>query len=231
LSFPVEPIAPLCGNPAPVTSRRGIVSGGVSVAVLALGLVAYFTPLRSWLAEGGRIKAQLDAFGFAAPWVFTAAAALLTALGMPRLLLCSLGGLVFGFAWGLAWTQAGTLLGAYAIFLMVRWQGRDYTLNHYPRLRGFSQNLESRGLLSVILIRQLPVNGFYNTVLLGLTPVSHGDFLLGSLLGFLPLGLTACLLGAGLVQGDWLKGMQYIAFGLACSVIAGHALNRREYRR
>jgi uncharacterized membrane protein YdjX (TVP38/TMEM64 family) len=78
----------------------------------------------------------------------------------------------------------------------------------------------------VVLIRQLPLSGFYNSVFLGLTPVSHGDFLLGSFLGFLPLGVTACLLGAGLIQGDMLKGIQYIAMGLACSVILGYMLNR-----
>ena len=79
--------------------------------------------------------------------------------------------------------------------------------------------------MGVALIRQLPINGFYNNVLLGLTPVSHGDFLLGSVLGFLPLGVTACLLGAGLIQKDLFMGVQYIALGLACSVVLGLICN------
>lgn len=215
-------------NPKPQTRRPGamadIVNGGVFLAVIALGATVYFTPLKTWLAQGQLIKDQLALFGLAAPLVFTAATALLTAFGIPRLLLCSLGGMAFGFAWGLAWTLIGTLLGSYAVFLFVRWRGQDYALNRFPRLRGFSQNLESRGLLSVVLIRQLPLNGFYNTVFLGLTPVGHGDFLFGSLLGFLPLGVTACLLGAGLIQPDWLKGAHYAVLGLACSVILGFAL-------
>jgi len=192
--------------------------------VLGLGVVAYFTPLKAWLGQGEAIKSQLDGFGIAAPGIFTAGTALLTALGTPRLLLCSLGGVVFGFAWGLAWALAGTLLGSYALFLAVRWKGRDYTLNRCPRLRGLAHNLQRRGVLSVALVRQIPLNCFYNTVLLGLAPVSHRDFLLGSLLGFLPLALTACLLGAGLIQGDWLQGVQYLSLGLACSVILGPAL-------
>lgn len=223
MSFHIEPISFMFETPAqaPCRSAFGIVNGLVFLAVLALGMVAYFTPLKTWLGQGELIKAQLDCLGIAAPLVFSAATALLTALGTPRLLLCSLGGLAFGFAWGLAWSQLGTLLGSYATFLFMRWRGRGYTLDYFPRLRGFSQHLEGRGLLSVILVRQLPLNGFYNTVLLGLAPVGHRDFLLGSLLGFLPLGLTACLLGAGLIQGDWLKGMHYLALALACSLGLG----------
>jgi hypothetical protein len=47
----------------------------------------------------------------------------------------------------------------------------------------------------------------------------------GSVLGFLPLGITACLLGAGLIQSDWLAGVKYVALGLACSLALGFALN------
>ncbi len=217
-------------NLTPEPKRRtgriaGIVNGGVFIAIIVLGAAVYFTPLKTWLAQGQLIKEQLALFGMAAPAVFTAASALLTAIGAPRLLLCSLGGMAFGFAWGLAWSQLGTVLGSYATFLFVRWRGRDYALSHFPRLRKFSQNMESRGLMSVVLVRQLPLNGFYNNVFLGLTPVSHGDFILGSLLGFLPLGVTACLLGAGLIQGDLVKGVQYVALALASSVILGFLLN------
>lgn len=219
----------MCENPLPnrrATRMDSIVNGSLFLCAITLGLAVYLTPLNAWLGQSELINAHLALFGLAAPLVFTAAAALLTTIGVPRLLLYSLGGMAFGFAWGLVWTQIGTLLGSYAIFMFVRWRGRDCILGHFPRLRSFSQSLESRGLMAVVLIRQLPLNGFYNTVFLGLTPVSHGDFLLGSLLGFLPLGVTACLLGAGLIQGDWLKGVRYIALGLACSVIAGIALNR-----
>ncbi len=204
----------------------GIVDCGVFLVVTGLVIAVYLTPLKDWLANGQFVQDRLGLFGFAAPLVFTFSSALLTVIGTPRLLLCSLGGMAFGFAWGLMWTQLGTLLGSYVVFLFIRWRGREYALHLFTRFRGFSQQLEKRGLMSVVLIRQLPINGFYNNVLLGLTPVSHGDFLIGSLLGFLPLGVTACLLGAGLIQKDLFKGVRYIVLGLACSVILGYIFNR-----
>jgi len=195
------------------------------VAVIVLGWAVYFTPLKGWLADGQLIKGHLDLLGAAAPVAFTLGTALLASVGTPRLMLCTVGGMAFGFAWGLAWTQLGTLLGSYATFLFIRWRGKNYALCRFPRLRNFAQGLENNGLISVILFCQLPLNGFYNNVLLGLTPVSHFHFLVGSLLGFLPMGITACLLGAGLIQRDLLKCVQYIGLGLACSAILGFVLN------
>ncbi|QSA96246.1 TVP38/TMEM64 family protein [Methylococcus sp. EFPC2] len=210
----------------PTTRRRigGLVNGGVFLLVLALGMAVYFTPLKSWLEQGQAIKDELAVFGLAAPAIFVLAAASLTAIGVPRLLVCSLAGMVFGLAWGLVWSQAATVLGSYATFLFVRWRGRDYTLAHFPRLKRVSDTLEGRGVLSVLLLRQLPMNGFYNNVFLGLTPVAHRDFLLGSLLGFLPLGVTACLIGAGLIQGEVTKGVQYLSLAFVCSLVLGYGL-------
>jgi uncharacterized membrane protein YdjX (TVP38/TMEM64 family) len=218
-------------NPQPLSKPRteriaDAVNSGIFLAMTGLGMAIYLSPLRVWLADGQFIKGWLALFGIAAPLVFTLATAFLTAIGTPRLLLSSLGGMTFGFAWGLAWSQLGTLIGSYGIFLFIRWRGRGYALHHFPRLRGFSQGMKSRGIMAVAMLRQLPINGFYNSALLGLTTVGHGDFLLGSLLGFLPLGISACLLGAGLMQRDLLQGVQYIALGLACSALLGFIFNR-----
>jgi uncharacterized membrane protein YdjX (TVP38/TMEM64 family) len=218
---------------APETSPKstGIISVTVFLAVIAFGAAAYLTPLKTWLAEGELIKQELAQLGYGAPLVFTLAAAALTAIGVPRLLLCSLGGLAFGFGAGLLWTQIATVMGSYATFAFVRRRGRDYALSRFPKLRRFSQQLESKGIMAVVLLRQLPMNGFYNNVFLGLTPVSHRDFLIGSLLGFLPLGLTACLIGAGLIQPDFSKSMQYLMLALVLSLGLGLLLKQLIRRR
>lgn len=207
--------------PSNPPKSSGIVSATVFLVVIALGVATYFTPLKTWLAEGELIKQELAEFGYGAPLVFIMGTAALTAIGVPRLVLCSLGGLAFGFEAGLLWSQIATVLGSYATFAFVRRRGRDYALNRFPRLRRFSQRLESKGVMAVVLVRQLPMNGFYNNVFLGLTPVSHRDFLIGSLIGFLPLGLTACLIGAGLIQPDFSKSIQYIMLALVVSVGLG----------
>lgn len=193
-------------------------------ALLGCGVVVYLTPLKEWIREEQAMTAWLASFGIWAPLVYVAGAALLMAAGVPRLLLCSVGGLAFGFAGGLLWSHAGTLLGSYVTFLFVRWSGRDWSLDHFPRLQPFTHHLTERGILTVLLIRQLPMSGFYNNLLLGLTAVSHRDFLWGSFLGFLPMGVTASLLGAGLIQADAATAARYLLLAAICFAVLGFIL-------
>lgn len=208
-------------------TRMGSVLRGASfAAVLALGVAFYFTPLKGWLAQGLMLKAELASYGLAAPLIFISVGAALTAIGAPRLILCSLGGLAFGFAWGLVWSQLATVLGSYATLLIIRRFGVGCRLKKVRQFERFARQIERNGVMAVVLIRQLPLNGFYNNVLLGMTSVGHLDFLLGSIIGFLPMGITACLIGAGLLQTDFAKAAEYIALALASSVILAYSLKR-----
>lgn len=204
--------------------RRILAKTAMLALLLGCGLLVYLTPLKDWLSQGQLIKTQLAALGYWAPAVYVLLASLSVVIGVPRMLLCSLAGFVFGFTWGLAWSHLATLLGSYATFLFVRWGGRSWSLEHFPRLRGFTGQMHQRGILAVLLIRQLPMAGFYNNLLLGLTPVNHRDFWIGSMLGFLPMGVTATLLGAGLIQADAAHAAQYMALAAISFGALGLAL-------
>ncbi len=204
----------------------GILRYAFAAGILSLGVVFYFIPLKSWLTEGLMLKAELASYGLAAPLVFTSAGAVLMAIGAPRLILCALGGLAFGFAWGLVWSQLATVLGSYLTLLLVRCFRIGYGLKKVRQFERLTRQIKCNGVLAVVLIRQLPLNGFYNNVLLGMTDVRHVDFLVGSFIGFLPMGITACLIGAGLLQADFAKAAEYISLGFASSVVVGYALNR-----
>ena len=200
-----------------MTFSRKIAGSSLLLLVVVCSLLIYSTPMKDLLGEDQQVKSWLAATGSAAPAVFTLATALLTAVGMPRLLFCSVAGLVFGFTWGFVWSHLGTLLGAYATFLFARWSGRAYILQRFPRIKAWSEPIQQRGWLSVLIIRQLPVSGLYNDILLGLSSVGHGDFWIGSAFGFLPLGVAATLIGAGVVKADMAQLAQYLALaGCLC---------------
>jgi uncharacterized membrane protein YdjX (TVP38/TMEM64 family) len=211
---------------APAGKPFGLLGALSLLLMLALGLAVFFLPLKSWLAEGQSIKAYIAQFGIWAPAVFAAAAGVLSAVGAPRVVLCSLAGMLFGVAWGLAWSQVGTLLGAYATFVGVRAFGREPILRRYPQLDRYNAMVGGRGYLAVLLIRQLPMNGFHNNLLLGLSPVRHRHFLLGSLIGYLPMGVTGVLIGAGVVQTDPTRLIQYATAGLVAFFLLGWAVKR-----
>lgn len=190
------------------TSRFKTVLAGL--LLLAMVLALYFSPLQDWLKQTDQVRDMLALTGGAAPYIFTAGTALLVALGMPRLLLCLLAGSLFGWIYAIVITQIGTVLGAYLTFLFFRHFGSRFAARENSRLRSWSEPLLKRGLLAVLLIRQLPINGLTNDLFLGLSPVSHSNFLLGTFIGFLPQGLAACLMGAGMLQTD-LRTVSYYA--------------------
>lgn len=173
-------------------------------ALLLIGCLplVFAAPLADWPQHVQQVKFWFAGVGDGAPVIFMLGAALFTALGMPRLVFCALGGVLFGFTWGFVWSHLGTLLGAYGAFLFARHTARGYLLKKYPRLQSLTAKVQGTGWWSVVLIRQMPISGLYNDFLLALTPVRHSDFWIGTALGFLPLGVTTTLVGAGMMQTD-----------------------------
>ena len=187
----------------------------VLAALLTLGAyLLYLLPyqdLPGWVASLGEATAALGWYG---PLLFAVACALLTGVGVPRLLLTAVAAALFGVGVGLLASLSGTLLGAWATFSLARWSGHEAGLDRWPRLRHFHGLLASQGVLPVLLIRQLPLSSFFINLLLGLTAVRTRDFLIGSLIGFLPEAVPVALLGAGLVQSDRALTLQYLLLGL-----------------
>jgi uncharacterized membrane protein YdjX (TVP38/TMEM64 family) len=180
-----------------------MVFGGISVTV-------YLLSREDLLDQVREINGWVVSLGWAAPAAFVLFTAVLTAVGFPRLLFCSLGGLAFGFTWGLIWSQLGALTGSFATFMFARRFGRRFALKKWPRLRNLARLFKRQGVVSVLLIRQLPLSSFHLSIFLGLTPVKQKHFVLGSLLGFLPKAIPAALIGASAIQIDSGRLIEYL---------------------
>jgi len=197
----------------------------------ALGLV-YLTPLRRVLTEVHQLSSWLRGLGWTAPAVFVTAAAALIAIGCPRLLFCPIAGMAFGFLSGLLWAEVGALIGSYATFLFVRWGGREFALKKWPKLGRHAHLIAEKGVVSVVLIRQMPLSGIWISSVLGLTHVSHRDFLVGTAIGTLPGAIPATLLGAGVAQLSVGKGVACILLAAIWFVVVWRGLKwyRRSWR-
>ena len=207
--------------------RRAIVRMAALGVVLAAAATAFsLSPVRPWLGDAEAVRRTLWAWG---AWAYPACVvvvALLVACGAPRLLLAALGAMVLGFWWGLALTQAGALLGYYAVFLLVRWGGGDWATRRWPRLRPWAELLRGQGVVGVILVRQIPVHGTLLNMCLGLSGVRHRHFLIGSAIGLLPEAIPVALVGAGLARGSLRESAPYVAAGVVAFILVGVALAR-----
>ncbi len=213
-------------------SRAGLKLFILAAVAAASLLFIHFTGIKEYLGNIHKIKEQLDNFGIWAPLMFAAVVAPLVALGAPRLLFCALGGMAFGFLQGLIWSQVGTLLGAYLTFVFARWGGRQWVGQKIAGLESktLKKLIDNPSVLSVFLIRQVPVGGFFINLFLGVTSISTGTFLLGSLLGFLPEAVVVTLIGSGLGKESAFDALFQVLIAVVCAaLILGIALWKKRH--
>ena len=175
----------------------------IFLAVLLTGVLASvrFSPLAEHLHVSNieALQQKLSEFGTLAPLIFLAAGALVITLGVPRAVVSLLGGLAFGLFWGILLALIAALLGAAIVFLLTKWLGRPlFKQKVAAYLKAVEDHTKSDGFLMVIILRQLPLPSLLINVLLGLTSISMGIFLLGSIVGLLPETIIFALFGSSL---------------------------------
>lgn len=158
---------------------------------------------------------KVNAYGLLAPFIFMASTTLLVCLGVPRLLFCPVGGMLFGFFPGLLYGTTGTMLAYYIVFSFVKLVGKDFLIGRYPRLNRFTQLLERGGIPGVLLARQMPIHGMVVNLVLGLSPIKQKDFLIGTAIGLFPEAIPFTLVGTGMKQGSLEKSAVYIVIAVA----------------
>ncbi|HBC87863.1 MAG TPA: hypothetical protein DCZ94_12985 [Lentisphaeria bacterium] len=181
--------------------------------------IAYNSPLKQYIDKAPEICEKIKQTGMLAPVIFTLGVCVLVCAGVPRLLLCPIGGMAFGFVFGLMYCVIGTLIAYYIIFLFVRWGGRNFVLKHSHGLNKLTKVLEHGGIPAVILARQMPIHGMVINLILGLSPIRHRDFLIGTLIGLFPEAIPFTLIGKGAKQGTLWQSMIYIMLALLVLVV------------
>lgn len=156
----------------------------------------------AWLADRaaawrGPIERLGAVPGAALVAIATAAAVV---LGTPRLPLAAAAGLLLGLPVGLAASILGSLAGAWGDFAIARRAaGRPCGPADIVRPDdSLLRRLRCHGPFAVALLRLAPLPGAAINLLLAVTPCTTRDFLLGSVLGFLPEAVPAVLAGARL---------------------------------
>ena len=181
--------------------------GGKRAALLVVGMViaitaVYLSPVRAWLHDPAQVRRAVQSLGI---WIYPSgilSIAFLVGCGVPRLLLCTVAGMMLGFWGGLLLGEVGTILGYYAVFLFIRWGGSSWALHRWPKLGKWSELVAGQGIVGVILLRQMPIHGTVTNLGLGLSRIRQRDFLIGTAIGLIPESIPATLVGTGLVKGS-----------------------------
>lgn len=212
------------------TSRKLLILLVVGALLL---VVIHMTPwgqrIRDWDSLAGLFKGG----GLQAEVYFTLISSFLMMLGVPRLLFCALAGFAFGFWEGLFWSTASSLIGSYAAFLAARWGAREWLAERFGKQRIFGRIVHTRPTtMSVVLVRMFPVSNAIINFGLALSRVGSRAFLLGSLIGFLPQGVVAVVLGSGMATDvPWASAAQIaVAAVLLLATLLWSSRQRRNRR-
>jgi len=222
-------------------------SGGAAAAVpfiglnraariLVLGLVA-IAALAAW-----RWRVVFDPIAItnaigrypAAPLGFIAAHIAASLVFIPRTLLAIAAGLLFGTGWGIVWAELGSVAGAAAGFLLVRYVSSGLiNFERATRVKSVLERVEHGGWRAVALLRLIPImpHSFANYGL-GLTRLPLGAYAFGSLIGQLPLTIAYVELGAAgerlLLGAGWVKPTLLGLAALSLSLLFPAYFRRRS---
>ena len=157
------------------------------------------------LEEGQFLNAEwVDAVvrdhGLTGQVVFLAVGALFTAFGLPRQVVCFLGGYGFGFLLGTALALTATVMGCTIAFLFARLAARDLLAHRFPgRLRRADAVLGKTPFSVILTIRLLPVGSNLATNLVaGVSSAALWPFVAASAFGHLPQTVVFALVGSGI---------------------------------
>jgi len=179
------------------------------------------------------IQQQLDQLGWALPLAFIGYHVVATLCFVPRFVMGAVAGALFGFWWGALWSMAGAMAGAAAGFLIARYvNGGLWVPEDTPRIGRWLERAEAGGWKAVAILRLVPLPHPITNYALGLTRLSLGAYLWGSLLGLVPSTFAYVDLGLGgrnaaFGLGNWVTPVLWGVGLLALSALLSRLFRRR----
>ena len=184
----------------PLLDPRVLVRGLVLIATLALiGFLLEGIGIRS-LLDSAWVDSEVRGKGLWGEGLFLLVGAAIIAIGLPRQMVCFLGGYAFGFSLGTALALVATLMGSMSAFYYARFMGRDFLARRFPgKIKRLDDFLAGNPLTMALILRLSPLSyGLAANVGAGVSGVRALPFFAGSAIGYLPQTIVFALLGGGM---------------------------------
>lgn len=171
-------------------------------------------------------KNRLLAYG-----LFVLSMGLLIGVGFPRLWVSSIAGGMFGVAAGVVLSLIASVLGAAMVFQAGRFLLPERLKERLGRsLFGFTDIIKNHTFSFVLYARLFPFsNSTVISLFSGACKADFIKFIVGSLVGFMPLTIAFCLVGSGSVA---LQGWPiFLGFGLMILFYLATAMFRKFFHK
>ncbi|ALP51839.1 hypothetical protein Tel_01060 [Candidatus Tenderia electrophaga] len=239
----IDPEVPVDGERlrdllVPKPARRSTASR-VMLVLLALVIILAMAAIWRWSPVAEMIDAQalsnkIREFqdNVFAPLAAVGIVMVGSLVSIPVTLLIVASMLVFGGLAGAVYGLSGALLSAAVAYIAGQHLGRD-TLRRLagPRLNQISKKLANRGILTVVVIRLIPIAPFVVVNLVaGVSHIHLRDFLIGSAIGMLPGIVALALITEGVMRAAQQPSVYHLSLvALVLLVLAGGGLALRHW--
>lgn len=196
--------------------------------LLGIAAVWQWSPVSSYLDPVG--LAEWGSFLRGQWWGYLAVMGVYVLAGLlvvPQAVLIAATVALYGPTTGLAVALAGSLVNGAALFVVGDALGGRHLRRHFGegRIHQVSQMLASRGALSMIVIRQLPIAP-YSVVnfAAGASHIRFGDYMIGTAIGILPWTVVVVLLSEqffGVLRAPSMSGATLFAASFLLAVGIG----------
>ncbi|WP_408006622.1 TVP38/TMEM64 family protein [Pseudalkalibacillus sp. A8] len=164
-----------------------------------------------------KIRNWVMSFGWIAPGIYLIMFTVRPLVLFPASLLAIVGGLAFGFWYGVLLTIIGACLGATISFLAIRKLGITFgripSSEKYDTLR---RQIDKKGFIILLILRLLPFLHFeLVTYLSAVSNIRFSHYFFATLLGLVPGALIYCGIGNSTYTG----GNELIIFSIVCLVV------------
>ncbi|MBN2093828.1 MAG: TVP38/TMEM64 family protein [Candidatus Zambryskibacteria bacterium] len=167
------------------------------VAIVA-SLIIYWVYGENFELEN--LKYHISEFGIWAPLIFIILFTIST-IFIPSTPFMIIGGILFGFKLGFFYSITGGMASAIIVFYIARSLGKSniekILENKYLKpLDKYNGRLESGGIWDLIFLRLLPIMPFnVLNILMGVSKINLRNYIIGTLIGFLPNNALTIYLG------------------------------------
>lgn len=196
--------------------------------VIAIGLKQPY--VRDQLLDINNIRARFQGTGWRDELSFIGAAAIVNAVGVPRLWVSAVAGTVYGAVEGSLLALLATLIGSTIDFYIARYLLRGPIKRQLPkRLRSWYELFNRNGFEGTLYIRFFPLaNATITNLIGGASKVHFGVFMLATLIGFTPLTIIFATFGSSAAKQSPLQLI--IGLGLFAGLVVASFLWKRRHK-
>jgi uncharacterized membrane protein YdjX (TVP38/TMEM64 family) len=182
------------------------------------------------------IRENIKALGIWIPFIYVVFYILRPLILFPATVLSILGGVIFGYFWGMVLVMLGAMLSAVVEFSISRHFGRKLLIKYLvdEKLLRWDKTIQKHGFKTVFFIRLIPNVAFdVQNFSLGLTGVKFSDYFFATLFGIIPASFIYVYLGCSFLDFKYLWKVIFILLGLlilyfsANKLMKLNKLNRR----